>query len=851
MSKPMQLLTATGLLIALFGLMINIPKTAAQTSCASDLFFSEYVEGSGQNKALEIYNGTGAAVDLSAYRIELYSNGNESLQNGFDLSGTIADGATIVIAAPDDSIETALADVADIRSTVVYYNGDDTLLLLNNGATIDSIGQFGFDPGTEFGSGETTTKEHTLVRGSAITAGDMNPNDAFDPINGWISFPQNTFDNLGTHTIDCATAGTAVPTNTPDPAVTALPTTVPTVMPTPLPTTPPVTSVDCDTAATPIHTIQGAGMATSMEGQTAVIKGVVVGDFQSSETFSGFFVQEEDADADGDPLTSEGILVYAPDAMDLSVGDVVVVQGAVTEFFDLTEINDVTDIVVCDTGATVTPAQGTFPATAEAWEAIEGMAVSFDSVTVTELYNLGRYGEIAVAPSRLYNGTQINTPGTDALDYTANNGLNRLILDDGSTAQNPAVIPHVNSSPLGILRAGDELTNLNGVIYYSFDEYRIVPTAPFDVVATPREATPADVGGNITVATFNVLNYFTTIDTGASICGANGNLGCRGADSAEEFERQRTKIVEAIAAMDADVIGLIEIENNASESLADLVDGLNDLMGAGTYTYVDTGTIGDDAIKVGFIYKPSTISLVGDFAVLNQSVDPNFIDSKNRPALAQTFADVNGEAFTAVVNHLKSKGSDCEDVSDPDAGDGQGNCNGTRTAAAIAIAEWLETDPTGSGDSDFMIMGDLNAYANEDPIVALEERGYADLAEQYIGADRYSYVFFGEYGTLDYAMTTSNLTSQVTGTTIWHINSDEARYLDYDLDFKPEEVANTYTPDVYRSSDHDPVIVGLSLSSEPTSVGGEVEPPVIENPLYVFLPFIVMMGGTAAILSTR
>jgi predicted extracellular nuclease len=114
-------------------------------------------------------------------------------------------------------------------------------------------------------------------------------------------------------------------------------------------------------------------------------------------------------------------------------------------------------------------------------------------------------------------------------------------------------------------------------------------------------------------------------------------MECRGADTALEFTRQRDKIISALLAIDADVVGLIEIENNQYEAVADLVSGLNAVAGAGTYAYVDTGYIGGDAIKVAFIYKLAAVSLVGDYAVLDSSVDPRFIDTKNRPALAQTF----------------------------------------------------------------------------------------------------------------------------------------------------------------------------------------------------------------------
>jgi uncharacterized protein len=202
---------------------------------------------------------------------------------------------------------------------------------------------------------------------------------------------------------------------------------------------------------------------------------------------------------------------------------------------------------------------------------------------------------------------------------------------------------------------------------------------------------------------------------------------------------------------------------------------------------------------------------VGAYAVLDAAVDPDFNDRLNRPALAQSFQEVaTGEVFTAAVNHLKSKGSSCAGVGDPDIGDGQGNCNGTRTAAAIALAEWLATDPTGSGDPDRLIIGDLNAYAKEDPIAALSSRGYVDLIDRYLAPTaRYSYVFAGQAGYLDHGLANAALVGQVSGVTVWHINSDEPSALDYNNYNQPA----LYQPGPYRSSDHDPVIVGLKLGA--------------------------------------
>jgi predicted extracellular nuclease len=274
-------------------------------------------------------------------------------------------------------------------------------------------------------------------------------------------------------------------------------------------------------------------------------------------------------------------------------------------------------------------------------------------------------------------------------------------------------------------------------------------------------------------------------------------------------------------AIDADIFGLMEMENHPSDAaLENLVDGLNDALGANTYAYVSTGAIGTDAIKVALIYKTQTVLPSGDYAILDSTVDPIFVDTKNRPSLAQTFEEkATGEKLTVVVNHLKSKGSDCDDLGDPDLGDGQGNCNQIRTTAAQALVNWLAADPTASDDPDVLIIGDMNAYAMEDPIAVFKDNNYTNLIGMFTGPNAYSYVFYGQAGYLDHALANETLTEQVTGVTEWHINCDEPRVLDYNTEYKSDtQLIDLYADSAFRASDHDPVIIGLNLTSEYTSM---------------------------------
>ena len=588
-----------------------------------------------------------------------------------------------------------------------------------------------------------------------------------------------------------------------------------------------------------IHAIQGSGSSSPKLNDKMTVEAIVTADFEGSDQLKGFYIQEEDDDNDNNSLTSEGIFVYVENRENsVSVGDKVRITAAVKEQYSMTALIN-PQITVLSNGNTlpsVTEVNLPFAA-AETMEAYEGMLVKFPQVlTVTDNYDLGRYGSFLLSSGgRLMNPTNQYTPGSSqASALRARNDLNQIIVDDASTRENPdpIVYPSPGLSASNTLRVGYTVTGLTGVVHFSFSRYRIQPTAvPSFTVANTREANPPSVGSSsIKVASFNVLNYFNGNGSGG------GFPAPRGATSTSEFTRQRDKVIDAILKMNADIIGLMEIENDGygSESaIQDLVNGLNASAGSGiTYAFINPNASGNariggadgDAIAVGLLYRRETISTVGSAAILDASVDvtPRFNDDKNRPALAQTFRDIgtNGE-LTVVVNHLKSKGSSCKNLGDPDTKDGQGNCNLTRKAAARAILAWLGTEPTGSDDTDFLVIGDLNSYAKEDPIKAFLDGGYTDLIARIAVNSRYTYVYKGESGYLDHALASSSLVSQVTGTTIWHINADEPRSLDYNTEYKsPSQQSSLYSSNAYRSSDHDPVIVGLNLNSDSDSDSG-------------------------------
>jgi uncharacterized protein len=601
----------------------------------------------------------------------------------------------------------------------------------------------------------------------------------------------------------------------------------------------------CSQVFTPIYAIQGSGMTAAITG-TVTTQGVVIGDYEGpGNGIRGFYLQ--DPIGDGDPATSDGIFVFNGNNDSVSLGDVVRVSGTAAEFQDQTQISAVTAITHCGTG-TVAPVDVTLPfPSADYLERYEGMLVRLpQALTVTEHFQLGRFGMVVMSSGdRLLQPTQVAEPGAPALALQAENALNRIIVDDALNVQNPdPILFGRGGQPLSAsntLRGGDTASGIVGVMTYGWagnaasgNAYRVRPEnalgggVPDFQPTNPRPADAPDVGGTLRVGVFNVLNYFDTFGRGACAAGVSGApVDCRGADNALEFERQVAKTIAAILGLDVDVLAIVEIENDGygpDSAIQDLVDRLNAATAPGTWAFIDadagTGEVnalGDDAIKVGLLYRRTAVTPIGTTAALNTVAFVNGGDAapRNRPALAQAFASTaDGEAFIAVANHLKSKGSACDA---PDAGDGQGNCNDVRTTAATELATWLATDPTGTGDPDVLILGDLNAYAKEDPVAVFEAVGYVNLQAAFGGTEAYTYVFDGQWGSLDHALASATLFGQVTGAAAWAINADEPGVLDYNTNFKSAgQIASLYAPDAYRSSDHDPLVVGLDLNTPPS-----------------------------------
>lgn len=752
---------------------------------SADLIISEYIEGSSNNKAIELYNNADTELSLEGYTLGLYSNGSSSVGNSIDLSGTLAANTTYIISNP--SADAAILDIADETSTVTYYNGDDALVLTKDGVVVDSFGQVGVDPGSFWSDDTVQTQNKTLRRKNSITTGRTDSTATFNPSDEWEQFDIDTFDGLGSHAGDGGTA------------------------PAPDPEPEPLEPLVCGADKTLISAVQGSGEASPLVDTLVEIEGIVTADFQGEDGLDGFFVTSLAADVDNDPMTSEGLFVYFTDT-DVNVGDHVRVQGTVDEYYDSTQLADVTQIAVCGTDEVASATSISLPLESQAdLEAYEGMLVSLDqTLVVTNNYGLGRYGEVELATERLYQGTQVALPGDAANAVEAANLTKKILLDDGSTAQNsdPTAYPAPGLSAENTLRTGDTVNAVTGVVTYSFSTYRIHPTVTPQFIATnaredaPEQSEEAD----LRIASFNVLNYFNGDGQGG------GFPTSRGADSEEEFVRQEAKLVSAISAMQADVVGLMEIENDGFgefSAIASLVNALNDADSANNYAFVDfnVAQIGTDEITTALIYRADKVEEVGTAAI---TTDYPF-DYSNRAPIAQSFKSLStDEVFTVSVAHLKSKGS-CGDDNNDDLGDGQGCWNEIRTEAADAFTDWLDNKPTGVDDEDIILVGDMNAYAMEDPIRKFDEKGYKNVVAELDGDTlSYSYSFSGRAGSLDHALATESLLSKVVAANDWHINADEPIVLDYNLEYKSEGHQSTlYAEGPYRASDHDPVIVDI------------------------------------------
>lgn len=622
-------------------------------------------------------------------------------------------------------------------------------------------------------------------------------------------------------------------------------------------------------AAEPTHTIaqvQGADVATSpLAGQTVTVQGVVTADHRTGG-YRGIYVQTQGVGGTTDPTpkASDGIFVFLSNANPgVQIGDLVRVTGRVSEFNGNTQISATnasqTELVQAAVGL---PAPVPLAATVtgdKARETFEGMrVVPTGTYKVISSHNLNRFGELWLnAGSAMpVEPFELGAPGSKAAkDADAANKASRIFLDDGysiavrngdgsDNPNHPGDQPYFTKST--VVRNGDTVAfpSTGYVVNYDFGAWRLQPPTPITdasdaalkptfTATNPRPAAAPVVGGDIQVASFNVLNYFTTL--------TSENPAARGADTAEQFAVQKAKIVQAINALDADVVALQEIENSVKlgeapdEALADLVAGLNAAAGAGTWDYVRTPAALHDAAITDFItnaiiYKPGSVKPVDEAKTV---VDETVWDIAREP-IAQTFK--YGKQFvTVVANHLKSKSG-----TDPTPQEGQDAFNDERVKQAQSLLAFANSLSEGRKNSIYLV-GDFNSYAKEDPIKVFTDAGWSDLLFTK-ARGQFTYSFDGELGSLDHVIASPAASDKVAKAAVWSINSPEWSAREY-----WGSAAETLDEaSVFRSSDHDPILVGVGSEGVPGTVDIDL---VTVNDFHGRIEQSAPSGGIAALSS--
>ncbi len=570
-------------------------------------------------------------------------------------------------------------------------------------------------------------------------------------------------------------------------------------------------AAQCNSTFTGIPEIQGTEQVSPLVGQTLTTQGVIQAVLYPESKQPRVLLGS--VQADNNPKTSEAIVLIDHEMARLAkVGQHWQLTGTVREIDGLTTLTNPTNNLLCGEKPLQPSTTVKLPlASLAEWEQYEGMLLNFaQPLIVNDSYTLARFGELTLADKRLLVATEVTTPGEKANAFEQQQKLGELVIDDGKFGQNvyPVRFPIGGLSAQNSVRVGDTVEQVEGHLLQTKQGFRLVVAKdPVFTRSNPRPPAPAaKTEGALRVASFNVLNFFTG-DGSASAFPTK-----RGASSPAELTRQQAKMIAALAAMDADVIGLLEVENNGFDqgsAIATLVNALNTHVGGNVYQAVQPSERpGTDDIMVAMIYRTAAVSEVGKAAVITKAP----FERGSRPPLAQSFSHkASGKVVTISINHFKSKGS-CpkQQTADSDLGDGQGCWTPTRVAAAKALTAWLNTNPTGHATELKLIMGDLNAYRQEQPLQQLAQDGWLHLAKA--GEIHTSYVFKGRSGSLDHALASPALQQKLQQFSHWHINADEPEVLDYNMEHKSKaQIESWYQPDPYRSSDHDPLYMDFKF----------------------------------------
>ncbi len=603
-----------------------------------------------------------------------------------------------------------------------------------------------------------------------------------------------------------------------------------------------------DGDAATIEDIQGTGATSPLDGKRVQTHGWVTASYPKGG-LQGFYIQMGGPGELRKPgEASRGVFVYSGRQQPAKVGVCVAVTGTVGEHYEATQISSQSTQVLSGAeadkacGPKATPIPDSIPTDPEQREANEGMMFQPTATyTVTDNYPLTTYGSMSLVEGEepLYQSTQKVRPGAEAIAYEKENQRRVIGLDDGASTNiqrskegQSTPQPYLSTAEgIRSLRAGDHVHfQQPTVLAYNFDNWTLQPTGQVtgdmsrDELpigwedSRPAEAKgPQEVGGSHSIASFNVLNYFTHLGQDVNGCGSYNDrdghpvtakdCDARGAYTQEAFHDQQAKIVSAINSLDVSVLGLEEIENSSKfgedrdAALKNLVSALN--AAGGNWQFVPSPKqvpTQEDFIRTAFIYNPDKARPVGESRI----VDNEAFTGIARQPLAQEFEPAGGgDSFVAVLNHYKSKGSVAR--GDADTGDGQGNNARLRAAMSRELLKWIGEQKDWADKAQF-ILGDLNSYAQEDAVTALEDGGFTNVEAKYNAGN--SYLFGGREGSLDHVMANKAALGWITGADVWDINSDESVAFEYSR--RNNNVVDFYAEDPFRSSDHDPIKVGFN-----------------------------------------
>jgi len=542
----------------------------------------------------------------------------------------------------------------------------------------------------------------------------------------------------------------------------------------------------CAGPVTPVAAVQGEGFTSPMPGRQVTVQGVVT----LIQPGLGFYLEEPGSDTD--PQTSDALFIAAQRLpAGTRTGSVVRASGTVEETGEgrdtLTALTGPVETTLCSSGQDLPLTGVSLPLGGAARESLEGMRIQVDAtLTVTDVYQLDRGRFTLSSDGVQYVPTEVVSPGSESSELLARNRASAL----------PVQLPETTGTS-AVMAAGAAVDGVTGVLTHDQRGKRLVlQSAPAPTGTVLPEPVPAPPG-SLRVVGMNLHNYFNGDGRG------QGFPTPRGAQTPDEFKQQRARIGAAIGALDPDVIAVMELENDGfgpDSAAQDFIRLAGDATGrqwAVTRPVADN--TGSDAITVGIFYRTDRFRAIGPAETLTGA---EF--ERSRQPQAQLFRALpDGENLLVVINHLKSKGSCPESGEDADQGDGQACWNAMRRASAQKMTAWVKQVAAAKGTDNILILGDMNAYRNEDPIRAIREAGFVELVERNTRPD-YSFVFAGQHGTLDYAFSSASLVAKADQAFIWHVNAAYPPRMDLPRPFM-------------GFSDHDPVVVGLRLRQSSTS----------------------------------